>query len=196
MTPMSDPRSSEHAATRGYLLARALHGCGPAVLRILPVMFAGCIIPPSLGVEKQDAGVNSPPSILSVRSDQTELPEPGPVDLEVDQTSPLNLTLLDTDLGDTLYVRVFVNYSKDNPTSPRSTCTAASTGQATRTASCPLQGVCLPGDVGAAIPPLMQVIVFDRQPLETGELPLFQAMPPGGLSTDRTYQLNCRAKST
>ena len=158
------------------------------------MFLAGCIIPPSLGVEQQDAGVNSPPSIISVRSDQTELPEPGPVDFEVGQTSPLNLTLLDTDLGETLYVRVFVDYSKDSPTAQRSSCTAASSGQATRTASCPLQGVCLPGDV-ATNPHLMQVMVFDRQPLETGELPLFQAMPPGGLSTDRTYQLNCRAKS-
>lgn len=153
-------------------------------------MFAGCIIPPSLGVEQQDAGVNSPPSITSVRSDQTELPEPGPVDLEVGQMSPLNLTLLDTDLTDKLYVRVFVNYSLTP--APRTTCTAASSGQATRTATCALQGVCLTADI-ATNPNLMQVMVFDRQPLEGGELPLYQAMPPGGLSTDRTYQLNCRA---
>ena len=155
-------------------------------------MFAGCIIPPSLGVEQQDAGVNSPPSIISVRSDQTELPEPGPIDLEVGQTSPLNLTLLDTDLNDKLYVRIFVNYSVTP--AQRSSCTAASTGQATRTATCALQGVCLPGDINTN-PNLMQVMVFDRQPLEGGELPLYQAMPPGGLSTDRTYQLNCRAKT-
>ncbi len=165
------------------------------MLRLAPMLLAGCIIPPSLGVEQQDAGVNSPPSIISVRSDQTELPEPGPVDFEVGSTSPLNLTLLDTDLGDKLYVRVFVDYTKDNPTAPRSTCTAASVGQATRTASCPLQGLCLTGDVGIDKQHLMQVMVFDRQPLETGESPLFQAMPPGGLSTDRTYTLNCRAAS-
>jgi hypothetical protein len=192
MTPMSDPRSRRHAATRGYLLARALHGCGPAVLRVLPVMFAGCIIPPSLGVEQQDAGVNSPPSIISVRSDQTELPEPGPIDIAVGQTSPLNLTLLDTDVNDKLYVRVFFNYSLTP--APRSTCTAAGTGQATRTATCALQGVCLTGDI-TTNPNLMQVMVFDRQPLEGGELPLYQAMPPGGLSTDRTYSVNCRNMS-
>ena len=166
------------------------------MLRLAPLlMLVGCIIPPSLGVEQQDAGINSPPSLISVRSDQTELPEPGPVDFEVDQMSPLNLTLLDTDVNDKLYVRVFVDYSKANPSPARSTCTAASVGQATRTASCPLQGVCQTRDVGTATPHLMQVMVFDRQPLETGDLPLFQAMPPGGLSTDRTYQLNCRAKS-
>lgn len=195
MTRMSASRQATRAATRSYPLARALHACGPAVLRVLPVIFVGCIIPPSLGVEQQDAGVNSPPTIVSVRSDQTELPEPGPVDIEVAQTSPLILSLLDTDVNDKLYVRVFVDYSMASPTSQRSSCTAASVGQATRTASCPLQGVCLPGDVNNN-PHLMQVMVFDRQPLETGDLPLFQAMPAGGLSTDRTYQLNCRNAST
>jgi hypothetical protein len=154
-------------------------------------MFVGCIIPPSLGVEQQDAGVNSPPSIVSVRSDQTELPEPGPIDIEVGQMSPLNLTLLDTDINDKLYVRVFVDYSKDNQTSPRSSCVGATSGQPQRTATCPAQGICLSSDTTKQH--VMQVIVFDREPLDTGESPLFQAMPPGGLSTDRTYTLNCRS---
>jgi hypothetical protein len=158
------------------------------------VIFVGCIIPPSLGVEQQDAGINSPPALTSVRSDQTELPEPGPVDFEVGSMSPLNLTLLDTDVTDKLYVRVFMDYKKGNETSPRSTCTAASAGEATRTATCALQGLCLPSDT-LNNPHLMQVMVFDRQPLETGESPLFQAMPPGGLSTDRTYQVICRNPS-
>jgi len=194
MTPMSHSRPATQAATRSYPLARPLHTCGPVVLRLIPLMmFAGCIFPPNLGVEQQDAGVNSPPSITSVRSDQTELPEPGPVDIAVGQMSPLNLTLLDTDINDKLYVRVFVDYSKTNQTSPRSTCPAATSGQATRTATCPMQGICLTTDIGK--PHLMQVIVFDREPLETGEAPLFQAMPMGGLSTDRAYQLNCLPSS-
>lgn len=194
MTPMSDPHPANQPVPRSYPLARPLHTCGPVVLRLLPLlMFAGCIFPPNLGVEQQDAGVNSPPSITSVRSDQTELPEPGPVDIAVGQMSPLNLTLLDTDINDKLYVRVFVDYSKTNQTSPRSTCPAATSGQATRTATCPMQGICLTTDIGK--PHLMQVIVFDREPLETGEAPLFQAMPMGGLSTDRAYQLNCLPSS-
>jgi hypothetical protein len=169
------------------------------VLRVLPVIFVGCIIPPSLGTEKLDAGVNSPPAIVSVLSDQTALPEPGPVDLEVGQMSPLDLTLIDADVIDTLYVRVFVDYSQVNPTPPRSSCPGATTitNQETRTATCPLQGVCIPEFVGT--PHLMQIMVFDRDPSmldNTGEVPLYQAMPSGGLSTDRTYQLNCRTKSS
>lgn len=161
------------------------------MLRFLPVMVAGCIIPPSLGVEQQDAGVNSPPSITSVRNDQTELPEPGPIDIAVGQASPLNLTLLDTDVNDKLFVRVFLDYSLTP--APRSTCSAASTGQATRTATCALQGVCLASDVDQQ-QHIMQVMVFDRQPLDSGE-PLYQAMPMGGLSTDRTYSVFCRNPS-
>src|SRR5262245_21911873 len=34
---------------------------------------AGCVIPPSLSLENQDAGLNSPPAILMVTSDQQAL---------------------------------------------------------------------------------------------------------------------------
>jgi hypothetical protein len=89
---------------------------------------------------------------------------------------------------------VFLDYSTSP--APRSSCTAASTGQATRTATCALQGVCLPSEVNTTtdMPHVMQVMVFDRQPLEGGESPLYQAMPPGGLSTDRTYSVFCRGQ--
>ncbi len=191
MTRVSYSASSDDAATRGYAVARPLHAIARVVLRLAPVMFVGCIIPPSLGVEQQDAGVNSPPSILSVRSDQTELPEPGPIDLEVNQSSPLNLTLLDTDINDKLYVRVFLDYTADNRTSPRSTCIAATSGTAQRTASCQAAGICISSDLNKD-PHVMQVMVFDREPLDGEVQPLFQAMNPPGLSTDRVYTLHCK----
>lgn len=195
MTRMSDLHTADDAGSRGYTVARALHDYAAPVVRLVPLVFvAGCIFPPNLGVEQQDAGVNSPPSVLSARTDQTELPEPGPVDIEVGQMSPLNLTLLDTDITDKLYVRVFVDYSTANRTAPRSLCPAATSGEATRTATCPMQGICLASDVRSTdMPHIMQIMVFDREPLdETGQQPLFQAMPLGGLSTDRVYQLNCK----
>lgn len=195
MTRVSYSTLSDDAATRGYAVARPLHTIARVLLRLAPVMFVGCIIPPSLGVEQQDAGVNSPPSILSVRSDQTELPEPGPIDIEVNQTSPLNLTLLDTDINDTLYVRVFLDYAKDTPTSPRSTCIAATSGTAQRTATCQAAGICISSDLDKD-PHVMQVMVFDREPLDGAEQPLFQAMNPPGLSTDRVYTLHCKGVSS
>src|SRR4051812_16138128 len=107
MTRMSDLHTADDAASRGYTVARALHTYRAPVVRLVPLAFvAGCIFPPNLGVEQQDAGVNSPPAIISVRTDQTELPEPTAVDIAVGQMSALNLTLLDTDITDKLYVRV------------------------------------------------------------------------------------------
>jgi hypothetical protein len=152
-------------------------------------MLVGCIIPPSLSV--QDAGVDSPPAITSVRSDNQELPEPGPLLFEVGSMSPLNLTLLDTDLGDTLYVRIFVDYLVTAPTAPRSTCTGTSANNSSeRTATCDLRALCLPADVGQER--LMRIVVFDHQVLDTGPGPAFMTMAPGGESTSRTYKLDCR----
>ncbi len=159
---------------------------------LLALPAAGCIIPPSLSVDVQDAGVDSPPSITSVRSDLQELPEPGPILFQANPNSSgqsLNLTLLDTDLNDTLYAQIYVDYTVQQPTPARSVCTPASaTGTATRTSTCPLAGLCLAADVG--VDRLMEIVVFDREVLTVGS-PTFKAIPAGGQSTARTYILKC-----
>jgi hypothetical protein len=191
MTRMSDPRCarprSGQTARRVTPVARALHGLPAIVL-------AGCVLPPSLSVDKQDAGMDSPPAIVSVRSDTQELDEPGPVEFDVAPTAQdqsIDLTLVDSDIADNLYVRVFVNYTDAQPTPPRATCTAASTGTPTRTTNCNLQALCLKSDVGNT--DLMEVVVFDRAPLDSGT-PAFKATN-GGMSTDRTYPLLCEQAS-
>jgi hypothetical protein len=145
------------------------------------------VIPPDLSVAKQDAGVNSPPAILNIRTDDQELPEPGPVIFDRG-TGTFNAELIDTDLNDELYVRVFVDYTVANPTAPRVLCTAPANGKPTRTVLCNTSALCLTADVGQQRN--MQVLVFDRQPLEVGDPP-FQAMPGGGLATGRFYFLQC-----
>ncbi|MFT3699760.1 MAG: hypothetical protein QM831_41820 [Kofleriaceae bacterium] len=148
----------------------------------------GCIIPPSLSVDVQDAGVDSPPSIYKVTSDMQELVEPGPVTFATapnaqDQT--VTLTLLDTDVDDALYARVYFDYTLQNPTAPRSICpTAASNGTAYRTTTCSLANLCLQSD--AQITHLVEIVVFDREPIDTSK-----TIPAGGQSTTRTYQVNC-----
>jgi hypothetical protein len=203
MTPMSELRGTDRRpgtaklASRhaGSPLARRLHGVGKVVRLarlVVPIALslgAGCIIPPSLSVDVQDAGVDSPPSITSVRSDNQELPEPGPALFEVGGMATLNLTLLDTDVDDTLYVRIFVDYLVTAPTAPRSTCTGTSGASAERTATCDLKALCLPTDVGQTR--LMRIVVFDREVLDSGPGPAFMTMAPGGESTSRTYQLKC-----
>ena len=90
MTKMSEPRgvSSGHLDCNRWIfqdgsrLARPVQAhrasVGTALCILLLMALVGCVIPPSLRVE-DDAGVNSPPAIQSITSDQLELAEPGPV---------------------------------------------------------------------------------------------------------------------
>ncbi len=202
MTRMSEP----HAALPGEItcnparsqgpspLAHGVHDSGQVVLRSLffgSLALGGCVIPPSLSVGNEDAGINSPPAILAVRDDQQELPPAETVVFDRG-AGAINLTLIDTDLGDTLYVRVFIDYTVGDPTPARASCTAAppTPAVAQRSVTCDVSAVCKPGDVGK--PPLnMSVVVFDRALLESGT-PAFQAMPMGGLKTSLFYFLTCQ----
>jgi len=192
MTAMSESRCVTAASSRrnsasslaSRLVARALHAVPALVL-------VGCVLPPSLSVDNQDAGIDSPPAITSVRSSTQELDEPGPVEF-VEAVAPnqtIDLTLIDSDVTDTLYIRVFVNYFTAQPTAPRATCSAAPTGSPTRTTTCDLSAICLNGDIGNTNL-WMEVVVFDRPPLDDATPPKYKATD-GGLSTDRTYNLLC-----
>jgi len=198
MTEMSERRCAREGANArkpsrslgGFHLARGVHEpCPLVVLALLPLFLvpAGCIIPPSLSSGDKDAGVNSPPSITAVRTDADNLFEPGPVSL-TQGSGMMNFDLLDTDLGDTLQVRVFVNYRIDDPTPPRTQCTAAPTGSPKRTVTCSAGTVCQKDDAGKTDLDL-QVVVFDRA-LVDGK-PDFQATAEGGWSTSRFFYLTC-----
>lgn len=197
--PLAPARANSASPHRGHRVARALHhrrglrALGLVVATCATCM-AGCIIPPSLSVDVQDAGIDSPPSITSVRSDLKELPEPGPVQFvaapDANGTT-INLTLLDTDIGDTLYARIYVNYTVEQPTNARSECLPApSNGSAIRTTTCSAAAICLQSDIDSPNQNIMEIVVFDRQ-LVPGGTPAFKAIPPDGQSTTRTYQLVC-----
>jgi hypothetical protein len=175
----------------GSALARAVHDCRtlvrPAILATL--LIGGCVIPPDLSVANQDAGTNSPPAFLGIRTDEQELPEPGPVIFDRG-TGTFNAELIDTDVNDELFVRVFVNYTVENPTAPRVLCTAPTNGKAQRTVTCNTNALCLMTDTVGDQQFNMHITVFDREPLEAGDPP-FQAMETGGLSTSRFYFLKC-----
>lgn len=205
MTRMSDP----HAVTSpgfsripaGTLersaLARAVHDCRELVRFVPVLLLSGCIFPPNLSVADGDAGVNSPPAILAVRSDLEELPEGGEVVFEKG-TGTLNVTLFDTDVSDTLFVRVFVDYDVTDPSPARSTCTAPCSppcNAVQRSANCDLGALCTTDDVLSGGKRYMGVQVFDREPLEAGT-PRFKAMPPGGQTTSKAYFFTCTAAPT
>ena len=158
----------------------------------LALALGGCVFPPSLRVE-DDAGVNSPPAIISVTGDRAELAEPGPVVLERGDTAgSLRVALLDTDKTDTLYVRIFVDYNVPDRLPPRVACAAAPNLSATRTATCNMSGLCTTADIG--VQRNMSIVVFDRLPADFGVDP--KAMTDGGLSTGRFYFVKCQLPQT
>jgi hypothetical protein len=174
-------------------LARVVHDKRLAVGVLLVSLLVGCVIPPSLSVDNQDAGANSPPAITAVRADDKALFE---ADLEnpailTPGEGSLSVALVDTDVNDTLYVRVFVNYTLANPEGARSQCTANPIAMAPRSVTCDVQAVCLDRDVISGETLNMTIVVFDREPLESGDPP-HQAMPEGGLSTSKFFFLNCK----
>jgi hypothetical protein len=209
MTAMSASRRASSATVpancatshRTTAVARSLHrhrGLRALVFIVISCM-AGCIIPPSLSVDVQDASIDSPPSITSARSDLQELPEPGPVSFVAAPDAPgvtINLTLLDTDVGDTLYSKIYIDYNPQQPTNARSECLpAVSNGSAIRTTTCSASAICLQSDISTTADHVMEIVVFDREPLTGSAQPQFKAIPPDGESTTRTYLLNCTSGS-
>lgn len=166
-------------------MARRVHYLTTMLLVGLPLLASGCVVPPPLELDQPDAGANSPPAILSIRGDNAvEYQEQGVVALIRGQGS-FTATLYDTDLDDTLYVRVFVNWTPDNPEGPRALCSATPlpSPSSVRTTTCDLTGVCPPGADHTMI-----VEVYDREVIDTGQ-PLHRVTD--GLRTNRTYTLSC-----
>src|SRR5688572_25524132 len=140
MTEMSEPHCprcdliarNSSKLRAGFFLARGVHekpSLVTAPLLALFLLLTGCIIPPSLSTGNEDAGVNSPPTITAVRTDAEDLFEPGPILLTRGEGT-ISFELLDTDVKDTLVVRVFIGYRFDDPVSARSECMAPPTGEA------------------------------------------------------------------
>jgi hypothetical protein len=192
-------------------LARAVHAPFPiveiqlamlgrpslALLAALAVLATpACVIPPSLSPDNQDAGVNSPPAILSVTSDRQVLSEPGPLVFDMGATAgDLSIQLIDTDTQDSLYVRIFVDYNMPDRLDARARCEAGISANAIRNVTCKLNSLCVTADLGVLRN--MTIMVFDRLPLAPGMgEPPFQAMPEGGMKSSVFYFLKCQPPQT
>jgi hypothetical protein len=156
------------------------------------VLLAGCP-PPPLSLDEPDARPNSPPGITSVRGqtgEEFKVGEPNTVIIET--TSTMTLTLVDSDVDDTLYVRGFRDY---NPTDHPSASAVCNVGPSTprsseRTVTCSLAAYC----GGAGTTPTMDIVVSDRLPDDGGEDEVnpFYAVEPPGLQATRTYPISCQ----
>lgn len=178
-------------------MARPLQGIRIPVASALPILvlalaaatLVGCVIPPSLKVEDD---TNSPPAIISVVG-VNALDEPGPVLFERGAgAGSVRISLIDTDVQDRLYVRIFVDYnlpeSQPERLPARASCDITPSGTPGRTTTCDMSGVCAAADIG--VQRSMTIVVFDRKPDDTGENP--QEMKDPGLSTSRFYFLKCQ----
>lgn len=167
---------------------------GAVLLALLCATLVGCVIPPSLRVDDEET--DSPPVITSVTSDGTMLADPGPIVLEQGNTATsLVLSLIDTDVRDDLHVRLFIDYNAPDRLPPRVACEVPhndTTPQATRTATCPVAGLCMTADIG--VQRSLTVVVSDRQPMDFGADP--QALMTMGQSSYRFYFLRCQPPQT
>jgi hypothetical protein len=153
------------------------------------------LIPPSLSSDPPEPVANAAPVVLSLRSDQEELIEPGPVIVTRGVTTQLYAELYDTNLDDILYLRFYVNYTVTDPTPARAACKTSTTDSLQRSLTCDITALCSTGDVGKAGLRL-EVEVFDRALADTGT-PQYKAMEPDatgkpvGISTGLVYDLTC-----
>lgn len=155
------------------------------------VLATGCVIPPSLSLEENDAAQNAAPVIRDVRDEAgNPFERPGPRDIVVGE-GRLVITLVDPDVGDTLYVRYYLDYGLPAPTPARIECEAApgATPTVERQITCSLVGVCTSPAVGPGH--VFEIEVFDRPPIVDDPTRLFRQVAPPGLSTSWWWQASC-----
>lgn len=82
----------------------------PVVVIALACVSAGCLVPLPQEVPPDGGGVNDTPTIVD------ENPEmPGPITVT---PGIYSIDVRDADIGDTIYVRVFRNYTEESPVPP------------------------------------------------------------------------------
>lgn len=155
----------------------------------------GCVIPPPLSLDEPDAGENHPPVIRVVRDGAgLELARPGPLTFQVG-SGELRITAVDTDLGDALFVRMYVDYGLADVTPFRVQCEAAPGAAPTseRTITCPLLGLCTDGLIDGT-EHVFELDLLDRLPITTAARPFRDVTVPGEIATF-WWRLNCVARS-
>jgi len=164
-------------------MARCVHvlfAVTSAAALLSPLAVAGCVIPPPLQTDGADAAVNHPPAFRSVKDGTgEELVRPGPHVFAVG-TGELRITAEDTDPGDTLYYRMYLDYGLAGPTQLRADCQVgpSPTGDTERTTTCSLIGVCT-DDIADGTPHVFELDLMDRLPTSTTTRLYRDVTPPG-----------------
>lgn len=125
---------------------------------------SACVIPPDLQPAEADAGPSSPPVVVSVQP-SPDFAQPGPIVLARPDNRVLVLDVHDNDIGDSTFVRFYVDYNVpplNVPLPPLADCQTPSTDQVERLVSCSVNALCNsiePTDTGNHV---LQAMVADR----------------------------------
>jgi hypothetical protein len=165
-----------------------------ATLLLILAFLAACIIPPALEVEVDDAGVNPSPNIVSSAS---PFEFPGPFTLARDDTdATISLTIVDSDLAATMFVRLFLDYDPATGAGLVTECQAAPTGELARVVSCPATTICGRLDPADTNLHSLEAVAADQlwltadDPDAADQDPL-RAVPDGSLPSVRGWFMRC-----
>lgn len=154
-----------------------------AVLCLLGAVLGACVVPLPYEVEQDAAPPNYTPVIVAATP-----PMPGPH--VYDPQMLYTIDVKDQDIDQTIWVRVFRNYSASAALPPLSEATGQPTGKEIRTIELQTQTFCNGAPDGIDL--LFDVVVAD-QPFSTdlSKAPVYQYVEPPGEKSIRTWALRC-----
>ncbi len=181
----------------GYGRARKMHGMAQMgtcahILVMLAALTTSCVLPIPASPEDEDAGLSGGPSYPVIVDTNPAMP--GPRTFNMSSPFPVSITFADANIGDTLYIRVFRDYTEDQTRGPIVESTQANdpvTGSEERppkvldTASW-----CLDAPLNENV--IFEIVVADR-PFDPNPAvaPPFQAVMDGGRSTKGYWVARC-----
>jgi len=215
MTPMSwfrgcftDPATHKLASRLGLRrVARLLLPSGSRMSGVLLVgalaspTGLGCVLPADLEPAGADAGASSPPIILSATPPEIYA-FPGPIVVNREDSQVMVLDAVDNDVGDSLFVKLYIDYGRPDAQPPYGDCQAApdASGSRERTIRCQTNALCNPIDDEDRGNHVLEAMIADRPFLPDADpeafgQPPFRALadwPRAGYSL-RSWVMQCSA---
>jgi hypothetical protein len=153
---------------------------------------AACVIPPNLEPDDGDAGPSASPIIVEA-GPAPDFSFPGPITLQRTDLRRLSLTLRDDDVADNLYVRLYVDYGRPDPTPALDDCQAAPSGAAVRIVECGVSRLCTPIDTADQDFHVLEAMVADRPFIPDGDPAAFGQAPYRALAEAKRASSSLRS---